>query len=226
MPIPAGRMPALRVPPAHWLCKVMTPTRLLPLVVLFMVFGAASAAVEPSSPTPEQKQRLDQFGYEVFQASLSDLMDRSGEVSEKALVERFGRPLRRFSVLGRQDDPQAGQPSATQWITWYFRGLALEMSHAPPMHSGLESGPMVIVGVSVTSPNYVLKHGLRVGEARSRFITVLGPPTYQDRQRVRYDVENAARVSPDEFDVAPYQIEMDLDAHDKVRRIVWSWWSD
>ncbi|MHB8455548.1 MAG: hypothetical protein ACYDDO_12815 [Acidiferrobacterales bacterium] len=204
----------------------MTLKRFMPLVVLLMAFGTASAAVEPSSPTPEQKQRLDQFGYEVFQTNLSDLMDQSGEVSERALVERFGRPLRRFSELGRHDDPQAELPSATQWTTWYFRGLALEMSHAPSMRSGLQSGPLVIVGVSVTSPDYVLKHGLRVGEARSRFITVLGPPTYQDRQRVRYDVENAARVSPDEFDVAPYQIEMDLDANDRVRRIVWSWWSD
>jgi len=206
--------------------KGMTPQRLFPVVFLAMVFGAASAAVQPHSPTPEQKRRLDQFGYEVFQPSLSGLMDDTGEVSEKALMDRFGRPLRRYAVLGRHADPQSGEPRSIEWITWYFRGLALEMSHLPPFRTGSHNEPMIIVGVSVTSSSYVLKHGLRVGEARSRFITVLGPPTYQDRERVRYDVENAARVAPDEYSVEPYQIEMDLDAHDKVRRIVWSWWSN
>lgn len=142
------------------------------------------------------------------------------------LLERFGQPLRRASALGRYDSRHSGETSAIRWTTWYFHGLALAMSRVAAVRDSARKANLVVVGVSVTSSSYILRDGLRIGEARSHFIQVLGPPTYQDRKRVRYDVENVAHIAPDEYEIQPYQIDMELDAHDRVRRIVWSWWSD
>ena len=204
----------------------MSAMRAFLLVSLVMVLGFARARAESCSPTPDQKARLDQFGYDVFQSSLPGLENQSGEVSRRMLVERFGQPLRRVLALGRYGDGRTGDDTSIPWTTWYFRGLAFAMSRVPAKHHGVGKAELVVVGVSVTSPVYILKDGLRVGESRSRFIQVLGPPTYQDRRRVRYDVENAARIAPDDYEIEPYQIQMDLDGRDRVRRIVWSWWSD
>ena len=208
------------------LSGLLTLLRRCGLVLWALSAYPAFAAVSFHSPTPEQKHRLDQFGYEVFQPSLVKLENDRGEVSQEALVRRFGRPLRRYAVMRRVAAPDSNEQIPPELINWYFHGLALAMSHAADAAGRTRDAPLVILGVSVVSPAYVLQHGLRVGEARSRFLAVLGPPTYQDRRHVRYDVENAARVSPDAYAVEPYQIQMDLDASDKVRRIVWSWWED
>ena len=194
------------------------------VVFLVLLLLAARAGAASLSPTFGQKARLDEFGYDVFQSSLPGLVDQSGKVTQAMLVRRFGHPLRRAFVFGRS---RYGQPAGTmiRWTTWYFRGLALAMSRLPAGRSHAHRTDLVVVGVSVTSPAYVLRDGLRVGERRSRFIRVLGPPTFQDRRHVRYDVENAARVGPGEYAVQSYQIRMDLDGRDRVRRIVWSWWS-
>ena len=204
----------------------MSAVRLFLLVLMTATLCVVRAGAESRSPTPDQKERLDQFGYDVFQTSLPGLIDQSGKVSQRMLVDRFGQPVRRASALGRYGDRRSGESTAIHWTTWYFPGLAFAMSQVPAQHNGARKANLIVVGVSVTSPSYILRNGLRVGEARSRFLQVLGPPTYQDRKRLRYDVENAARIAPDEFEIQPYQIDMDLDAHDRVRRIVWSWWSD
>jgi len=204
----------------------MSAVRLFLLVFLTVTLGVVRAGAESYSPTPDQKGRLDQFGYDVFQASLPGLIDQSRKVSQRMLVDRFGQPVWRASALGRYGDRRSGESAAIHWTTWYFPGLAFAMSQVPAERNGVRKANLIVVGVSVTSPGYLLRNGLRVGEARSRFLQVLGPPTYQDRKRLRYDVENAARVAPDEYEIEPYQIDMDLDAHDRVRRIVWSWWSD
>ncbi len=196
------------------------------LVSLAVVLCVGRAAAESRSPTPGQKERLDQFGYDVFQTSLPGLVDQSGMVSQSMLMDRFGHPLRRASALGRYGDRRSGEGAGVRWTTWYFPGLAFAMSQVPVDRHGSRKSDLIVVGVSVTSPNYILRNGLRVGEARSRFLQVLGPPTFQDRWRLRYNVENAARITPDEYEIQPYQIQMDLDAHDNVRRIVWSWWSE
>ncbi len=204
----------------------MSTRHLFLLVSLAVALWVVRAGAESRSPTPGQKERLDQFGYDVFQASLPGLMDQSGRVSPRMLVDRFGLPLRRASVPGRYVDRRFGEASGARWTAWYFSGLAFAMSRVPEDHPGSRKESLIVVGVSVTSPSYILRNGLRVGEARSRFLQVLGPPTFQDRRLLRYNVENAARITPDEYDIEPYQIQMDLDAQDKVRRIVWSWWSE
>ncbi len=194
--------------------------------IVMALFFAGAAHAESYSPTPDQKARLDQFGYDVFQTSLPGLENQSGEVSPKLLVARFGQPLRRVLALGRYGDGFPGDSTVIHWTTWYFRGLAFAMSRLPRRHHGVGNADLVVVGVSVTSPAYILKYGLHVGETRARFFRVLGPPTYEGHGRVQYDVENAARIAPDDYEIEPYQIEMDLDHRDRVRRIVWSWWSD
>jgi hypothetical protein len=202
----------------------MINTVRLASVFLFLFPLFLAAEVTPIA-NEHINEKLDAFGYEVFKPSLAGLNRGNRRVLFSEILDRFGKPLKKTIQLAdyRDPDPIKG-PFHYEVHTWYYSGLELQMGSAIVLDNQQVSREGWIQSIVISTPEYKLKHNLRIGLKSEQFIEVLGKPTYQDNYRISYDVDNAVEVKPSVYNVSPYQIELRLNKKMEVDKIEWTWW--
>jgi len=178
--------------------------------------------VAPSRTAIQQKQ-LEAFVYEIFEPSLPGLQRNRSSVNPSILSERFGEPQSRSSQPDRHHDPVG--PPKNEDLVWHYLGMTLHMVATVASRVEKRERPMSITAVEISSPNYRLKHGLRIGQPWSVYLSVLGPPLYRHQYQIIYESEIVFDVKTGAILTYPYQVEMEADADDNIRKIEWSWWS-
>jgi hypothetical protein len=178
--------------------------------------------VAPSRTAIQQKQ-LEAFVYEIFEPPLPGLQRNRGAVTPNILSERFGEPHSRSSQPDRHHDPVG--PPKNEDLVWHYLGMTLDMVAKVASRVEERERPMWITAVEISSPNYILKHGLRIGQPWPVYLSVLGPPTYRYQYLVNYESETVFDVKTGAIITRAYQVEMKVDKDDTVRKIEWSWWS-
>lgn len=182
------------------------------------------ADVAPTIPGPK-KEKLDVFGYEIFDPVLPGLIRGNRKVLLANMLDRFGKPLNQTTVLRDYHDPDPIKgPFQYEEIIWYYDGLVIQMGSDIASGKDQEARTGWIQRVTVSSPQYQLQYHLRIGLKVDRFIAILGTPTYRDKDHVNYDAEDAVEIREGVYNVTPCQIEMRLDGKMRVKEIEWTWW--
>jgi hypothetical protein len=176
--------------------------------------------------TPEQQQRLENFGLDLFspKASASDRVDRT--LSRSDLIKRFGRPLgtRSKKVPRNQQDPY--DKGIWEVTTWEYPGFRITTAadESTPDTVWIEDGEVFDAKVS-------FGHGVRVGQSIERWARQFGrpecrdgvPPFSQDRLAYQWESNYFACTEDKAYRCAgAYQVELYLDASGEVRRMTWS----
>lgn len=175
------------------------------------------------SRTAMQQKRLEAFVYEIFEPPLPGLQRNRSAVSPSILSERFGEPHSCSSQPDRHHDPVG--PPENEDLVWHYPGMTLHMVAKVESRVEGRERPMSITAVEISSPNYCLKHSLRIGQPWSAYLSVLGPPLYRYQYQIIYESETVFDVKTGAILTYPYQVEMEADTDDNIRKIEWSWWS-
>ncbi len=171
--------------------------------------------------TLEHRARLDALGWEIFEPKIPGLEYRYSGMKAKELFTRFGEPVVKSVQEMPHRDPHPDYPYI-EIITWQFPGMLIEVITYPP--SETHQPELVLLGrVEISSPQYALKHGLRIGQPASSFVSLLGNPNRQDDEKIEYLIED--RIELDEYRVliATYQIRIFPDEKNNVQTVLFTW---
>lgn len=169
--------------------------------------------------TADHRARLDALGWEIFEPKIPSFEYRYFRVKSKELFTRFGEPVIRSTRKVRHRDPGPNDPPYFEIITWQFPGMLLEVGAYPPS----ETPELVwLRRVEISSPKYALKHGLRVGQPASSFVSLLGKPNRQDHQKMEYLIEDWIELK-NRTHIATYQIRIFVDGEGNALTVLFTW---
>ena len=169
--------------------------------------------------TPDHRARLDALGWEIFEPKIPSFDYHYFRVKSQELFNRFGEPVIRSSRKVQHRDPGPNDPPYFEVITWQFPGMLIEVGAYPPS----ETPDLVwLRRVEISSPTYALKHGLRVDQPVSAFISLLGKPNRQDHQKMEYLIEDWIELE-NRTHIATYQIRLFLDNNANVQTVLFTW---
>lgn len=172
-----------------------------------------------SGRTADHRARLDALGWEIFEPKIPGFERGYWRVKSKELFARFGEPVVRSSRKVQHRDPGPNDPPYFQVITWQFPGMLLEVGAYPPS----EAPDLVwLRRIEISSPQYTLKHGLRVGQPVSSLVSLLGNPNRQDDQKIEYLIEDWIKLENSTL-IATYQIRIFPDEKSNVQTILFTW---
>lgn len=160
--------------------------------------------------TDIQRMSLDSLGTEVFDPGLRGLGLNSRTVSYDDLVSRFGEAL---NVSVRKEQNYDPPPEGYDHITWERDGLVIEMIASSQSINEGRNRKLWLERIKLSSSQYTLKHGLKIGLPRALFLTRIGKPNSDYGGVMRYECEQPV-----------CQIELDTDQDDKVKKISWTWY--
>ncbi|MFQ6022507.1 MAG: hypothetical protein ACE5NW_07280 [Acidiferrobacterales bacterium] len=173
------------------------------------------------SRTDKHRERMDALAYEIFEPKVPGLEYHGRGVNSKDLFERFGEPVTISIETWRHRDPPPGGPAEIEGLTWQFPRMIVKTVSYPPS-ADHRPEKVLITAIDISSANYALKHGLRIGQPASTFISILGEPNYRNNQKLEYLVEDWIELE-NRTHIDSYQIHMFLDNEGKVEKIVWRW---
>lgn len=203
----------------------------------FVVTEREEKVPKPPIPVvraPEQQKRLDEFCYQIFDSPIFDADKseknapkvRNRRITPKVLLEQFGDPVKRTTkpMLVREPGIDEGDQ-----VVWYYPGMILEMTASSDTRDMEASRPLAFERVTIFSPEYELKHGLRIGQPKSEFIAVLGPPDHAYKNTMGYHQEGAYGSGSNQFKIFiiiryPYAVAMEVDAKGHISKIEWTWY--
>lgn len=221
---------------------MMFATRVLLVCCLFLLTDAVNASDTPAGHegtssyaerqhqqierkgrvpgrTLEHRARLDALGWEIFEPKIPSFEYHYFRVKSQELFNRFGEPVIRSSRKVPHRDPHPDYPPYFQVIAWQFSGMLLEVGAYPPS----EIPELVwLRRVEISSPKYALKHGLRIGQPVSSFISLLGNPNRQNDQKMEYLIEDWIELENGTH-IETYQIRLFSDDKDNVKTMLFTW---
>jgi hypothetical protein len=162
---------------------------------------AGSAAAEPRDK--RQAINLERFANNGFDPSIPcfhvDCEPQEKKPIRERLLERFGQP--QSSRPWQEPNPrEAG--TIDEYTAWEYQGLTIIT-----VTSWLRS-------ITLTSPNYKLRHGLRIGLPFSEFTKVIGEPHPSYTKRKDAPVYAPKRA----------WLRFKLDRDERVREITWDYY--
>jgi hypothetical protein len=184
----------------------IVPRKLPPLPSIVVEEPATKYATqEPDSPeyAPylDHPKRMWDFACEVFEPKLETICYYEPGFDPTAIVKRFGKNVKGFRTWS---EPERSPGYEYLIAEWDYGGMAIVTA----TYMTLSSGPRTwLKSISITSPDYQLKHGLRVGMPYAKFLEVLGRPHpnskrqqngviyYQDSTFVQLTINQKDRVT-------------------------------
>jgi hypothetical protein len=170
--------------------------------------------------TAQHRQWLDAFGFELFKSSVEELPLRNSNILTQDLIRHFGNPKITHVEQFDHMDPTPGYPKVER-ILWEYPGMVLQVVSYPPAEDHLPEW-VVVERVEITSPDYELKYGLRVGLNYQMFVNLFGPPNEQSPETIKYLVEDWI-TEKNIISIDCYQIKLFLDSDGNVENIKWTW---
>lgn len=155
---------------------------------------------------PDHPKRLWDFTCEVFEPKLETIC--GSPFDPKSIVKRFGEHVKDFRTWPEHSrDPTIQNLIATAWD---YEGLTIVALSYATIY-----GPhMWIKSISITSPDYQLKHQLKVGLPYSKFVEVLGRPRGKSRRRDKIAYYNDSM-----------QVSLTIDDEKRVTKVIVSYGS-
>ncbi len=150
---------------------------------------------------PDHPQRLWDFACEVFEPELETICGGGrGGFDPRSVVKRFREGMKGFKTWpARSRDPTI----TLVGIAWDYEGLTIVALTYPTTYGHFAW----VKSISITSPDYQLKHQLRVGLPYSKFAEVFGRPQrgsvgeegksvyYNDSMQVSLTLDDEKRVT-------------------------------
>ncbi|MDP2754824.1 MAG: hypothetical protein Q8P40_10615 [Nitrospirota bacterium] len=141
-----------------------------------------------------------------------------GKVTKDTLIKRFGQPLR--TTYRKERDTQEPE-IMNEIITLEYPGLFITISK-----SDYDQKPYFwIKEIILTSPDYPLKYGLRIGRPVSAFLSELGDPIEKRGKSLIYSAKNVATFNGIDF-ASCIDVVIELDEKDQAKKITWKYWAD
>ena len=154
----------------------MIPTAYLlrSILVMGLTFGFTNLAegLSVAAEKTSKKTKVESFARYGFEPEIPGLQ-ADGKVLLDNVVTRFGPPLKTSTEVGQdRDDPSV----KSEMTTLEYLGLIIKLwrnDRAP-------KGQYELSTIMLTSPQYQLKYGLRIGQPKAAFLKVLGAPNHPE----------------------------------------------
>jgi hypothetical protein len=173
------------------------------------VAGGLSVAAEKTS----KKTKVESFARYGFEPEIPGVQ-ADGKVLMDDVLKRFGEDVRTKYETG----PDGREPQViNELATLEYPGLTIRVwrnDHMPERRYKISA-------IMLTSPEYRLKYGLRVGQPKTAFLKVLGAPNDLESPKNYKDngvlLAYEAGVDPDEKVV----VRIEFDQNDLATKITW-----
>lgn len=166
------------------------------LLILLAVSGVSSADENP---------KFKVFAYQIFEPELEGVRCRN-TFDPRNIINRFGQ---RGVDTKRWDEPDFREPGVTNYyMRWTYPGLSFQTS----THFTLYGPSTWLSRIEVTSPDYSLQFGLRIGMEYGDFERRLGIP---EHARINLSYNSGAIA-----------VKFSLDEEHKVRKLTFYCTSD
>ena len=176
------------------------------LPVIYLVLGLLwiSADYGYAARQGKSKTEVAAFVNIGFEPGIPGLLGNCG-VSQDSILTRFGQPVK----TSKKQKTREPAGVALEYLSFEYSGLIIELARR------LDSQETWITSIELSNPTYLLKYGLRVGQAKSAFTKVLGAPYYEDVANQFISYEARAKGYP------PNQVTIRFDQDDRAKEITW-----
>ena len=200
----------------------------MPKIIIISLFFFASfvfslvIAVSPVFPleTASNWTKTQFFADNMFEPEIPGAgLREGGQVTKENLIDRFGQPLK---IISRKEADHREPKVTNEILTLEYAGLTITIAKPD-----FEKKPIFWIDeIVVTSSDYHLKYGLRIGQPKNSFLRELGKPLKDETKSIFYFVKNVVMVKKSFGFESNINIIIEFDEKDQARKIVWESFAD
>jgi hypothetical protein len=163
---------------------------------------------------PDKRPDLIAFALDGFDPGINRSIGEDD--AAKKILQRFGKPRQ---MKSRQEASKREPGGINDINTWHYDGLEIiTLGWVGYSEQWVEK-------ITLTSPNFKLKFGLKIGSPKSAFTKLLGQPWREEPGLVQYWATYYESREGVAFVSHPY-LDIEFDAENRAKKITWRFGSD
>ncbi len=137
-----------------------------------------------------------------------------GGVSTESILKKFGKPPNASKIIKLDREPDV----KNEFLTWEYPGLIIIMYR--PIDSN--SNYYWISEIKLSSPDYSLKYGLKIGSTKEDFLKQLEKPHEKTAKSIIFTAENYTKLNDVLFH-GNVIVTIEFDQGNQAKEITWNY---